>query len=146
MYNPNGKLSESQLRGKVMFERSMDNFGNLIPENNRCITCHPPPLFTNLELADVSTLSATDDPILFDTPHLNNVYASAPYLHDGRAETLEEIWTVYGKDDKHGYVNDMTKTQLNDLVDYLKSLRGPEYEDRSPEVQHSSFFKFNKDR
>ncbi len=146
MYNPNGELSESQLRGKVMFERSMDNFGNLIPENNRCITCHPPPLFTNLELADVSTLSATDDPILFDTPHLNNVYASAPYLHDGRAETLEEIWTVYGKDDKHGYVNDMTKTQLNDLVDYLKSLRGPEYEDRSPEVQHSSFFKFNKDR
>ena len=39
-----------------------------------------------------------DDSILFDTPHLNNIYASAPYLHDGRAATLEEIWTKYGKD------------------------------------------------
>lgn len=133
MNNPKGELSESQHRGKVLFERSIDNLGNLISENSRCITCHPPPLFTNLKLADVGTLAATDDPILFDTPHLNNVYASAPYLHDGRAESLEEIWTVYGKDDKHGHVNDMTKTQLNDLIDYLKSLRGPEYEDQSSE-------------
>ena len=37
-------------------------------------------------------------------------------LHDGRAATLEEIWTKYGKNDKHGLVNDMTKNQLNDLV------------------------------
>lgn len=139
MYNPNGELTESQLRGKIIFDRNVDNFGNVIPENNRCITCHPPPLFTNLELADVSTLAATDDVTLFDTPHLTNVYASAPYLHDGRAETLEEIWTVYGQDDKHGLVNDMSKIQLNDLVDYLKSLRGPGYEDWSSEIQHASF-------
>ena len=139
MYNPDGKLTESQLRGKELFDRSTDNFGNNIPENNRCITCHPPPLFTNLELADVSTLAPSDDPILFDTPHLNNIYASAPYLHDGRAETLEEIWTIYGQDDKHGYVNDMTKMQLNDLVDYLKSLRGPEYEQSKSNTQHASY-------
>ena len=128
MHNPTGELTESQLRGKILFDRSEDNLGNIIPENNRCVTCHPPPLYTNLKLADVSTLAETDDPVLFDTPHLNNVYASAPYLHDGRAETLEEIWTVYGKDDKHGYVNDMSKIQLNDLVEYLKSLRGPGYD------------------
>ena len=139
MYNPDGKLSESQLRGKELFDRSIDNFGNLIPENNRCITCHPPPLYTNLKLADVSTLAETDDPILFDTPHLNNIYSSAPYLHDGRAETLEEIWTIYGQDDKHGYVNDMSKMQLNDLVDYLKSLRGPEYDQRDSNIQQASY-------
>ncbi len=139
MYNPDGKLSESQLRGKELFDRSVDNFGNVIPENNRCITCHPPPLYTNLKLADVSTLAETDDPILFDTPHLNNIYSSAPYLHDGRAETLEEIWTIYGQDDKHGYVNDMTKMQLNDLVDYLKSLRGPEYDQRDSKIQQASY-------
>lgn len=139
MYNPDGKLTESQLRGKELFDRSVDNFGNLIPENNRCITCHPPPLYSNLKLADVSTLAETDDPILFDTPHLNNIYASAPYLHDGRAETLEEIWTIYGQDDKHGYVNDMSKMQLNDLVDYLKSLRGPEYDQRDSNIQQSSY-------
>lgn len=143
MYNPDGKLTESQLRGKVLFDRSVDNFGNNIPENNRCITCHPPPLYTNLELADVSTLAATDDPILFDIPHLNNIYSSAPYLHDGRAETLEEIWTVYGQDDKHGFVNDMTKIQLNDLVDYLKSLRGPEYENSDSSIQQASTYKSN---
>jgi len=138
MYNPDGKLTESQLRGKELYDRSVDNFGNLIPENNRCITCHPPPLYSNLQLADVSTLAETDDPILFDTPHLNNIYASAPYLHDGRAETLEEIWTIYGQDDKHGYVNDMSKMQLNDLVDYLKSLRGPEYDQIDSSIQQAS--------
>ncbi len=139
MYNPDGKLTESQLRGKAIFERGVDNFGNVIPENDQCITCHPPPLFTNLKLADVGTLAVTDDSILFDTPHLNNIYSSAPYLHDGRAETLEEIWTIYGQDDKHGLVNDMSKIQLNDLVDYLKSLRGPGYDDRSQEIQRASF-------
>lgn len=143
MYNPDGKLTESQLRGKAIFERGIDNSGNVIPENNRCITCHPPPLYTNSELADVSTLAATDDPVLFDTPHLNNVYASAPYLHDGRAETLEEIWTIYGQDDKHGFVNDMSKIQLNDLVDYLKSLRGPGYDNSNSNVQNASFLKSN---
>ena len=126
--NPTGELSESQLRGKEMFERRKDNSGNVIPANGRCITCHTPPYFTNLKLADVGTLAASDDSMKFDTPHLNNIYASAPYLHDGRAATLEEIWTKYGKEDKHGVVNDMSKNQLNDLVDYLKSLRAPMYD------------------
>jgi YVTN family beta-propeller protein len=127
-YNPTGDLTESQQRGKVVFERTTDNTGKTIPENNRCITCHTPPYYTNLKPASVSTLAASDDSIQFDTPHLNNIYASPPYLHDGRAATLEEIWTKYGKDDKHGLAGDMTKNQLNDLVEYLKSLRSPEYE------------------
>ena len=127
-YNPEGKLTEAELRGKEIFERTKDNYGKEIPEANRCITCHTPPYYTNRKLAYVQTLASTDDSILFDTPHLNDVYASAPYLHDGRAATLEEIWTKYGKNDKHGVVNDMTKIQLNDLIDYLKSLRSPQYE------------------
>jgi len=131
-YNPSGDLTEAQMRGKAIFERSTDNFGQLIPENNRCITCHTPPYYTNLKLASVSTLAASDDSMQFDTPHLNNIYASPPYLHDGRAATLEEIWTKYGKDDKHGLAGDMTKNQLNDLVEYLKSLRAPEYEHHPP--------------
>ena len=94
------RINRSTARGKEIFERTKDNFGNEIPENNRCITCHPAPYYTNLKLADVSTLAATDDSILFDTPHLNNIYASPPYLHDGRATTLEEIWTLYGKDEQ----------------------------------------------
>ena len=135
-YNPNGELTESQLRGKAIFERTKDNFGNEIPANNRCITCHPPPYYTNLKLAYVKTLAATDDSMLFDTPHLNNIYASPPYLHDGRAATLEEIWTIYGKDDKHGLLGDMTKNNLNDLIDYLKSLRAPEYDIKDSKKHH----------
>lgn len=138
MYNPTGELTASQRRGKVLFERKVDNLGDPIPENNRCVTCHPAPLFTDQKLADVSTLADSDDPTLFDTPHLTNVFASPPYLHDGRAKTLEEIWTIYGTDDKHGLVNDMTKTDLNDLINYLKSLRSPEYDHSKIEVQHGS--------
>ena len=58
----------------------------------------------------------------FDVPHLNNIYDSAPYLHNGIAETLEEIWTKYNPYDEHGVTNDMTKDQLNDLIEYLKTL------------------------
>lgn len=129
------------MRGKRLFERTMDNFGNVIPANNRCVTCHPAPYYTNLLPADVSTLAASDDSMLFDTPHLNNIYASPPYLHDGRATTLEEIWTLYGKDDKHGLTGDMTKIDLNDLVEYLKSLRGPAYEMKDSKIQRASLRK-----
>ncbi|MBN1142786.1 MAG: beta-propeller fold lactonase family protein [Bacteroidales bacterium] len=127
LYNPTGKLNAMQLRGKALFERTHDMYGKEIPEINRCVTCHPPPYFTNLEPADVGTLAATDDSMLFDTPHLSNIYASAPYLHDGRAKTLEEIWTLYAPDDKHGAVNDFTKIQLNELIEYLKALSSPEF-------------------
>jgi len=121
-YFPNGTLTESQLRGKAIFERSVDNEGKVIPEKDRCITCHPPPYFSNFQFADVGTLVASDDSMLFDTPHLNGLFASAPYLHDGRAVTLEEIWTKYAHHDTHGRVNDLMKMQLNELVEYLKSL------------------------
>jgi YVTN family beta-propeller protein len=127
LYNPTGELNDMQLHGKEIFERTHDNFGNEIPPQNRCITCHTPPYYTNLKMADVGTLQVSDDSILFDTPHLNNIYASPPYLHHGLALSLEEIWTKYGLTNKHGAVNDLTKIQLNDLVEYLKSLSAPEY-------------------
>jgi cytochrome c peroxidase len=126
-YNPDGELAEMQLRGKIIFERTTDKRGNIIPAGNRCITCHPAPYFTNRKLADVGTLALSDDSMKFDTPHLNNIYASAPYLHDGRATTLEEIWTRYNPNDKHGVANDLTKIELNELIEYLKTLSSPKY-------------------
>jgi YVTN family beta-propeller protein len=137
-YNPDGELTEAQKRGKAIFERTKDMSGYEIPVVNRCVTCHPAPFYTNRKMADVGTLAASDDSILFDTPHLNNIFASPPYLHDGRATTLEEIWTLYGKTEQHGTVNDLTKTQLNDLVEYLKSLRDVAYEPKSREVHKAS--------
>ena len=52
---------------------------------------------------------------------------------------LEEIWTIYGKTEQHGSVNDLTKTKLNDLVEYLKSLRDEEYEQKTAEINQASF-------
>jgi hypothetical protein len=122
-YRPLGaELTDAQRRGKKMFERTMTNDGRIISEENRCITCHFPPLYTDRQRHDIGTKFWLDRESEFDTPHLSNIYDSAPYLHNGIAETLEEIWTRYNPDDKHGVTNDMTKDQLNDLIEFLKTL------------------------
>jgi YVTN family beta-propeller protein len=121
-YRTGKKLTPTQLRGKQIFERSVDNSGNEIPEIQRCNYCHSYPYFTNREKFDVGSSSRLDTHGLFDVPHLNNIYATAPYLHDGRASSLEEIWTIYNPKDTHGLTNDLTKDQLNDLIEYLKTL------------------------
>jgi YVTN family beta-propeller protein len=115
-------LSPAQRRGKAIFERTMTNDERMIAENNRCVTCHFPPYYTDRRRHDVGTKMSFDRTGTFDVPHLNNIYDSAPYLHNGMAATLEEIWTVYNADDRHGVTNDMTKDQLNDLVEFLKTL------------------------
>lgn len=122
-YRPLGaELTDAQRRGKEMFERTMTNDGRIIPKENRCATCHFPPLYTDRNRHDVGTKLWLDRESKFDTPHLSNIYDSAPYLHNGIAETLEEIWTRYNLNDKHGVTNDMTKDQLNDLIEFLKTL------------------------
>lgn len=115
-------LSEAQRRGKLLFERTRTNDGREIPPEGRCAFCHFPPYYTDRLRRDVGTRHASDRQGSFDVPHLNNIYDSAPYLHDGIANTLEEIWTVHNPYDTHGYTNDMTKDQLNDLIEYLKTL------------------------
>jgi len=143
-YNPNGELTAAQERGKKIFYRTHDNFGNEIPEEDRCYTCHPPPYFTNMEFTDVGTLAESDDPMMFDVPQLNNIYESSPFLHDGRAETLEEIWTEFSEDDEHGIANDMMKDQLNDLVEYLRSIRDAKYYEEEAMVYEAGLSKKNK--
>jgi cytochrome c peroxidase len=70
----------------------------------------------------VGTRADRDSTDMFDTPHLMGIAYSAPYLHDGRAKTLEELWTLYQTNDLHGVSSYMNKHQLNDLVEYLKAL------------------------
>jgi YVTN family beta-propeller protein len=122
-YRPLGApLTEAQRRGKILFERTRTNDGREIPNEGRCVFCHFPPYFTDRQQRDVGTKQPSDRQGKFDVPHLNNIYDSAPYLHNGMANTLEEIWTVHNPYDTHGYTNDMTKDQLNDLIEYLKTL------------------------
>jgi cytochrome c peroxidase len=97
-----------------------------------------------MEMTDVGTLAESDDPMKFDVPQLNNVYESAPYLHDGKAPTLEEIWTKFNDHDEHGGANDMLKNELNDLVEYLKSIGDAENYMDEAKVYKASISKKNK--
>ncbi len=121
-------LTAAQERGKALFERTTTVDGEPLAPEGRCITCHLPPYYTNRQKFDVGTRRATDkEGMLFDTPQLVNIYETAPYLHDGSAATLEEIWTKNSVNDEHGVVSDFNKNQLNDLIEYLKTLRSPAY-------------------
>ena len=118
----NGDLTPAQERGKAIFERTTYKNGKPIPESNQCATCHSGPKYTNQKQVDVGTGKSTDRSPVLDVPQLPNVAYSAPYLHDGSARSLEEIWTVFNPKDTHGVSNDLTKDELNDLIEYLKTL------------------------
>jgi YVTN family beta-propeller protein len=117
----NGELTPAQERGKAIFERAVDKFKKPIDEYNRCSYCHSGPQGTNHKLFDVGTRRPNDNTNMLKSSQLTNIALTAPYLHDGSAHTLEEIWTVYNPDDKHGRTNDLTKDELNDLIEYLRT-------------------------
>jgi YVTN family beta-propeller protein len=108
---PSGRLTPSQARGKAIFY------------DKGCHICHTPEThYTNRQIEDVGTATRYDTSGSFKTPQLERVYEKPPYLHNGEALTLEEIWTMFNPQDKHGVTSDMTKEQLNDLIEYLKTL------------------------
>jgi YVTN family beta-propeller protein len=118
----NGELTPAQERGKAIFERTRAKSRKPIPEANQCGYCHSGPKYTNQKQIDVGTGKPTDRSPVVDVPQLVGISDSAPYLHDGSARSLEEIWTVYNPQDRHGVTNDLTKDELNDLIEYLKTL------------------------
>ena len=136
-----GNLTEFQKRGRDLFQRAYTNDGRYIPASNRCITCHPPPYYTDRMKHDVGSQAYFDTENEFDTPHLSNIYENAPFMHDGRCFSLEEIWTEFNPDDLHGATNDMKKEQLNDLIEYMKA--SPPYE--PPEVSQAPSIVFQED-
>jgi YVTN family beta-propeller protein len=127
-YRPNryrrrdGELTPAQERGKAIFERTKTKNGAPIPVTNQCGYCHSGPKYTSQRQIEVGTGKLTDSSLVIDVPQLPNVAYSAPYLHDGSARSLEEIWTVFNPKDTHGVTNDLTKDELNDLIEYLKTL------------------------
>jgi YVTN family beta-propeller protein len=120
---PDRELTEAQERGREIFFRTKTNNGSLIPPENRCYFCHPPQThYTSRVQINVGTATKYDTIKDFDIPQLESVYMRAPYLHNGEAQTLEEIWTKFNPEDKHGITSDMDKLQLNDLIEFLKTL------------------------
>jgi YVTN family beta-propeller protein len=106
-----GQLSPAQERGKAVFYKK------------NCDTCHPAAThYTAKSSFDVGTANKYDTSGLFDVPQLDRIDQRPPYLHSGEALSLEEIWTIYNPADKHGVTSDMSKEELNDLIEYLKTL------------------------
>ncbi|MED5373137.1 MAG: PKD domain-containing protein [Myxococcota bacterium] len=78
--------------------------GEALFEASGCASCHPAPLYTDSALDvrhDVGTLSEgsgmrRDGPIDgLDTPTLLGAWDTAPYLHDGSAETVDAAIAVH---------------------------------------------------
>lgn len=96
--------------------------GKLVFEKAGCRECHPAPLYTSLGSYDVGTGIGCRAGQAFDTPTLVELWRTAPYLHDGRATTLEEVLTTFNPEDRHGKTSNLTETEIDDLTAFLLSL------------------------
>ena len=101
------QLTESEERGRVLFFREVDPFFGI--KGGECFHCHGGFNFTNDEymnngldddagFTDEGRFAVTSDPAdmaKFKVPSLRNIALTAPYMHDGRFETLEEVLDHY---------------------------------------------------
>jgi cytochrome c peroxidase len=135
-------LSPAAIRGLAIFEDK---------DRGNCATCHTInshyALFTDGKfhntgegvdeegnLTDAGRYAETKadaDRGAFKTPSLRNVAESAPYMHDGKLKTLEDVVQFYsGGGNSNPYLDkDMKPIHLSardrsDLVEFLKSLSG----------------------
>ena len=99
--NRDGTLTESAQAGKTLFE-------------NNCASCHPAPLYTDNNLYDVGTKHFVGDRGVYDVPTLNEVWRTAPYLHDGSLNTIEEVVRLFAKD--------LTEAEVKQLADFVRSI------------------------
>ena len=90
----------------------------------RCPTCHAFPAFTNLGQHPAGTMfpgvGEADD--VLDTPSLLAVRWTAPFLTDGRAETLGELLREHDPAERHGEIARLSEQELEDLIFFLESL------------------------
>jgi cytochrome c peroxidase len=90
-------------RGRALFESS----------DTGCTACHSGALGTNNATVDVGTGQA------LQVPRLVELAYRAPFLHDGRAKTLQDRFGPGG--DLHGRTSQLTPADIDDLVAYLRS-------------------------
>jgi cytochrome c peroxidase len=138
-------ISESALRGMKLFLQTADNGGA------DCFHCHSNlPFFGRVSVEGSMTNNGLDEVFTdkgfgnvtnkptdngkFKIPNLRNVEMTAPYMHDGRFKTLEEVLDFYGGGGVHtnspNIDNDMihtpplslTQQQRDDIVEFLRAL------------------------
>jgi hypothetical protein len=93
----------------------------------QCDTCHRPPAFTNLAQLPLRFLfpdqaAQLGSEEILDTPSLLSVSASAPYLNDGRATTLDDLLVAQNSQNRHGDVQSLSDSERRDLIAFLRSL------------------------
>ena len=102
-----------------------------------CASCHPPPFYTDsgkrdtdgkFILHDVGTRLPTEGKQhqRIDTPSLIGLRRSEPYLHDGRAKTIEEIFTKFNIEDQHGQTSHLSEEQIHALAEFMRYLKQAE--------------------
>ncbi|MBK7397697.1 MAG: Ig-like domain-containing protein [Myxococcales bacterium] len=114
--NADGTLTDAGLDGLALFR------------SKKCDSCHAGADLRDGKQHDVGTILPTSGKRLggpltaIDTPGLQGVFATAPYLHDGRAETLDEVFSRYDPEHRHGPA--LTDDERQKLVAYLLQIDG----------------------
>lgn len=99
-----GELSEKAKKGRKIFEQL------------KCDNCHSGPYYTDMKMHRIGEDIEFEKG--WDTPTLREVWRTAPYLFDGRAATMEDVF----KEHKHGVDKKLSKSELEELVEYVNSL------------------------
>ena len=108
-----GNLTPKAVRGKELFES----------EEVGCIKCHSGPYMTDQEMHNVGTKGKYDRTDSFDTPTLIEAWRTAPYLHDGRASRIDELFSPEnGMSHWYKGTKQLSKEDLNSLIEYVLSL------------------------
>jgi DNA-binding beta-propeller fold protein YncE/mono/diheme cytochrome c family protein len=94
-------------RGKALFESS----------KTACANCHYGPLLTDQKLHAMA-----EDLGSVDTPSLVGLATSAPYYHDGSAQTLYAVLEGKGSIHGMGRTSRLSDGEIDDLVAYMQTL------------------------
>lgn len=117
-----GQLSVAAVDGQAVFTAQ------------NCATCHDPATnYTNsggpTDMEDVGTynLASSGSSLAsgVDTPTLLGIHATAPYFHDGRAATLEDVFDpAYSAAGQEHDLSGIPAGDRADLIQYLKEVDG----------------------
>ncbi|MBX2809516.1 MAG: Ig-like domain-containing protein [Cellvibrionaceae bacterium] len=107
-----GQLSQFAQNGESIFTAQ------------NCQACHTPPFFTDGLLHDVGTSGGR--PIA--TPTLTDLCQTPPYLHNGSAKTIEQVF-VAGT--THNISGAISKSDQADLIDFICSVDATVFPDDS---------------